>query len=112
MLATTPRTLSSSPRPMEETPITTATPMTIPSTVSDERSLLPRRVSVAICTISPNSLFRIMRITSLHLESQGCEGARPATLPCGKNSKNPPPAGRHQQPRHYCPELDGRRHAD
>src|SRR5579864_8674056 len=60
MLATSWRTLSSSPRPIDDTPITTATPMTIPSTVNAERSLLLRIVSVAIRTISSNSLFRII----------------------------------------------------
>src|SRR5215472_3764975 len=60
MLATSWRTLSSRPRPIEDTPITTATPITIPSTVSPERSLLLLMVSVAIWTISPNSLFRTM----------------------------------------------------
>src|SRR5579871_1173361 len=60
MLATSSRTFSSSPRPIEDTPITTATPITMPSTVNDDRSLLPRIVSVAICTISLNSLFRNM----------------------------------------------------
>jgi len=55
MLLTMSLTLSSKPRPMEETPITMATPITIPSTVKDERVLLLRIVSVAICTISPNS---------------------------------------------------------
>ena len=50
-------TLSFRPRPIEETPITAATPMTIPSTVSDDRSLLLRIVSVAMWTISPISLF-------------------------------------------------------
>ena len=62
MLPTMLRTLSSRPRPMEETPMTMATPITIPSTVSDERSLLLRIVSVAIWTISPNSSLRIIRI--------------------------------------------------
>jgi hypothetical protein len=33
---------------MEETPITIVTPITIPNTVNDDRSLLPRMVSVAI----------------------------------------------------------------
>ena len=64
MLATSWRTFSSSPRTMDETPMTTATPITMPSTVSDERSLLLRMVSVAICTISPNSPFCIM--SSVH----------------------------------------------
>jgi len=48
------------PRPIEETPMTMATPITIPSTVSEERILLLRMVSVAIWTISPNSSLRIM----------------------------------------------------
>src|SRR5215831_5647976 len=61
MLATSWRTLSSSPRPIEDTPMTTATPITIPSTVNPERSLLLLMVSVAMWTISPNSLFRNMR---------------------------------------------------
>ena len=60
MLLTNLSTLSSSPRPIEETPMTTATPITMPSTVSAERSLLLRIVSVAIRRISPNSPLRIM----------------------------------------------------
>jgi hypothetical protein len=46
---------------MDETLITIAMPITIPSTVSDERILLLRMVSVAICTISPNSSLWIMK---------------------------------------------------
>ena len=44
---------------MEETLITTATPITIPSTVNDERSLLLRIVAVAMFRISVISLLRI-----------------------------------------------------
>ena len=40
MLATSWRTLSSRPRPIEDTPITTATPITIPSTVRRRAQLV------------------------------------------------------------------------
>ena len=46
-------TLVFRPLTNEEIPMTTTTPMTIPSTVSADRSLLLRRVSIAIPTISP-----------------------------------------------------------
>src|SRR5215472_15908762 len=59
-VASRSRTLSSRPRPIEETPITTATPITMPRTVNPERSLLVRMVSTAICRISPNSLLPII----------------------------------------------------
>ena len=53
-------TLSLSPRTTDEIPMTTATPMTMPSTVSPERSLLPRMVASDMAMISPNSLLPIM----------------------------------------------------
>jgi len=46
-------TLSLRPRTTEEMPITTATPITMPSTVSADRILLVRIVSSAIWTTSP-----------------------------------------------------------
>src|SRR5271155_3418589 len=53
-------TLSLSPRTIDEIPMTTATPITIPRTVRPERSLLLRMVSSAIVMISPNSLLLII----------------------------------------------------
>src|SRR6266478_6514611 len=53
-------TLSFNPRTMDEIPITTDTPMTIPSTVNPDRILLPRRVSNAMRKISRYSPSRIM----------------------------------------------------
>jgi len=48
-------TLSFSPRTIDEIPMTTATPITMPSTVSDERNLLLRIVSTAMFRPSPSS---------------------------------------------------------
>src|ERR1700732_3966538 len=109
MLLTMLRTLSSRPRPMEETPMTMATPITIPSTVSDERSLLPRIVSVAIWTISPNSSLRII---SLHLEAQGDNRIQFCCFACGIDSKEHSHTGRHNQSRCHCPQFDSGGHAD
>jgi hypothetical protein len=53
MLLITWRKLSFIPRTMDEIPMTTATPITMPSTVSADRSLLLRIVSSDIRTISP-----------------------------------------------------------
>ena len=50
-------TLLFRPRTIDEIPMTTATPMTMPSTVRPERILLLRMVASAIVMISPNSLF-------------------------------------------------------
>ena len=60
MLLIMPLTLSLRPRTIEEMPMTTATPMTMPSTVRPERILLLRMVSSAIVMISPNSLLPTM----------------------------------------------------
>src|SRR6266852_5218884 len=48
-------TLSFRPRTIDEIPMTTATPITMPSTVRDERSLLLRMVSTAMFRPSPSS---------------------------------------------------------
>ena len=48
-------TLSFSPRTIDEIPMTTATPITMPSTVSDDRILLLRIVSTAMFSPSPSS---------------------------------------------------------
>ncbi len=61
MLLIMPLTLSLRPRTMEEIPMTTATPITMPSTVRPERSLLLRMVASAIAMISPNSLLPTFR---------------------------------------------------
>src|SRR5208283_1998699 len=54
-------TLSLRPRTMDEIPMTTATPITMPSTVSDERILLLRIVSTAMFRPSPNSPLMCIR---------------------------------------------------
>jgi hypothetical protein len=46
-------TLVFRPLTKEEIPMTTTTPMTMPNTVSEERSLLSRNVATAILNISP-----------------------------------------------------------
>ena len=56
MLLIMPLTLLLRPRTMDEIPMTTATPMTMPRTVRPDRSLLVRMVASAIAIISPNSL--------------------------------------------------------
>ena len=57
-------TLLLRPRTIDEIPMTTATPMTMPSTVRPERSLLLRMVASAIEMISPNSLRPTMGVLS------------------------------------------------
>src|ERR1700722_12913546 len=111
MLATMSRTLSSSPRPIDETPITTATPITIPSTVSDERSLLPRIVSVAIWRISANSSLRIMADHS-HFKAQRCNRIKLRRLARRIYAKENADAGRHKQSCGDGPERRRRRHAN
>src|SRR6202158_2591607 len=59
-------TLSFRPRTMDEIPMTTATPITMPSTVSDERSLLLRIVSTAMLRPSPSSPLTSIASEPLH----------------------------------------------
>src|SRR5258708_27880318 len=61
-------TLSFSPRTIDEIPTTTATPNPMPSTVSDERSLLLRIVSTAMFRPSPSSPLTSIESQNLNAE--------------------------------------------
>src|SRR5208283_4328016 len=65
-------TLSFKPRTIDEIPITTATPMTMPSTVSDERILLLRIVSTAMFSPSPSSPLTSIASEPFHRRDEGC----------------------------------------
>src|ERR1700686_379553 len=116
MLATNSRTFSSSPRPIEETPMTTATPITMPSTVNAERNLLLRIVSAAMRKISPNSPLRIISFGCrlpeagsrklLHFKPQCHDRIQQRSLARGIDSKKHSYARGHQQSGANGPQLN------
>src|ERR1700731_300324 len=106
-------TLSFRPRTIDEIPMTTATPITMPSTVSDERSLLLRIVSTAMFRPSPSSPFA--SIASQPFHRRDAEGTEKPVLalwllpvnlrvPCGSrfSCPNPQPRDWVQQTPPFC----------
>src|SRR5882672_7776 len=114
-------TLSFNPRTMEEIPMTTDTPMTIPSTVNPDRILLERRVSTAMRIISWYSPSRIMVSLSQFLSGeQACSHLVPqrrnrvedGSLPRRVHAKKQPRTRRHHQPRENRPQFHRCRHSN
>src|SRR6266498_4484476 len=105
-------TLSLSPRTIDEIPITTVTPITMPSTVRPERSLLLRMVPRAIWIISPNSLLPtcIKWIVPLQFEPQGRDRIEGCRLSRGIHSKEYAYTGGDDQTSRHRPKLDYRWH--
>src|SRR5580765_1214676 len=78
-------------------------PMTMPSTVSADRSLLPRTVSHDIPRISENRLQRMLFAPQRFNRVQG-------RGPHGRiDTESEPDEGRHADPQHDRPRLDDRR---
>src|ERR1700722_8084952 len=101
-------TLSFNPRTIDEMPMTTATPITMPSTVRDERSLLLRIVSTAMFSPSPSSPLTCM----LRLKPQRRYRIQHRCPFRGIDPKKYSDTRRYQPSRRHRPELDFRGHAD
>src|ERR1700681_4741290 len=118
-------TLSFRPRTMDEIPMTTATPITMPSTVNDERSLLLRIVSTAMFRPSPSSPFTSIASQPFHrrdaeraektfsgFKSQRRDWVQQRRAFCGIHAEKNTHARRHEYSCQHSPELNLRGHAD